>query len=68
MEEFYVGKKGAVYLRQENGSLARFGLRVAPHGTLEVFDHLRRTWHRLPAHIPDRSGGVVTLSVTREDK
>jgi len=57
-----------VYLRQENGSLARFGLRVAPDGILEVFDHLRRTWHRLPAHIPDRSGGVVTLSVTREDK
>lgn len=57
---FYIGKQGTLYFQRDNGSLARFGLRVAPDGALEVFDHLRRTWHRLPAHIPDRSGGVVT--------
>jgi len=35
---FYIGKQGTLYYQRENGSLARFGIRVNPDGTLTVFD------------------------------
>jgi len=63
---FYIGKQGALYLQRENGSLARFGLRVSNTGTLIVFDQLTRRWYELPAQIPDRSGGHVTIIAQRE--
>jgi hypothetical protein len=64
-EEFYVGKRGALYLRRENGSLSRFGIRVRDDGTLSVFDQLTRRWHRLPAEIPDRSGNLFAIGVEK---
>jgi len=62
---FYIGKKGAIYAQLENGSLARLGLRFTG-GKLVAFDPLRREWIELPTHIPDRSGGSVTITVTEE--
>jgi len=63
---FYIGKQGTLYQQRENGSLSRFGIRVAPDGTLKVYDHLLREWCDVPAEIPDRSGGHIKITVTRE--
>ncbi|NIV30499.1 MAG: hypothetical protein GWN58_13675 [Anaerolineae bacterium] len=64
-EEFYLGKRGALYLRRQNGSLSRFGIRVRSDGTIKVFDHLTRKWHALPEVIPDRSGEPIRFRVER---
>ena len=65
---FYIGKQGTLYFQRENGSLSRFGIRVAPDGTLKVYDHLTRKWYDVPADgIPDRSGGHIKITVIRED-
>ena len=66
MDEFYIGKKGTLYHQRENGSLSRFGIRVAEDGTLHVFDQLTRQWYAVPSQIPDRSGGTITLTITKE--
>jgi len=63
MDEFYIGKKHALYRRRENGSLSRFGIRLSPGGGLEVFDQLTRTWHRVPQAIPVRGGGSVRIII-----
>lgn len=64
-EEFYLGKKGALYLLRQNGSLSRFGIRVHADGTVEVFDQLTKRWHTLPEVIPDRSGDPIRIRVER---
>jgi hypothetical protein len=66
-EEFYIGKQGALYLRRENGSLSRFGIRVHADGTISVFDQLTRRWHVLPAVIPDRSGSLFAVKVEKTE-
>jgi len=62
---FYIGKRGALYQRRESGSLSRFGIRITEHG-IQVFDQLTRQWKELPTHIPDRSGGTITIAVAKE--
>jgi len=64
---FYIGKQGTLYYQRDNGSLSRFGIRVAPDGTLKVYDHLTRQWYDVPAEIPDRSGGHIRITITKED-
>ena len=64
-DSFYIGKKGAVYHRRENGSLSRFGIRITEDG-VQVYDPLTRQWCTLPPHIPDRSGGTITVAIAKE--
>ena len=63
--DFYIGKRGALYQRRENGSLSRFGIRITEHG-IRVYDQLTRQWAELPTQIPDRSGGTITIAVAKE--
>jgi hypothetical protein len=65
---FYIGKQGTLYYQRENGSLSRFGVRVNQNGTLQVYDHLTREWYDVPCVMPDRSGGRITISITKEDR
>ena len=65
--EFYIGKKGALYYHRENGGLLRFGVRVnADTGVITVFDQLTRQWYELPDLIPDRSGGSIKITLSKE--
>jgi len=63
--KFYIGKQGTLYFQREDGSLSRFGIRVAPDGTLKVYDRLTRQWYDVPAEIPDRSGGRIKITGAR---
>lgn len=65
MENFYLGKRSALYLRRRNGSLSRFGIRLTPNG-VQVYDHLQRRWYTLPDIIPIKGGGSVRIAVTQE--
>ena len=59
---FFIGKKGTLYYRREDGSLARFGIRVKPDNTIRVFDHLFREWVDLPDEIERNGGDPVELT------
>lgn len=63
---FYIGKQGTLYFRRPNGSLSRFGVRVRDGG-LVVWDPLLRRWYSLPARVPDRAGGGVSIEVSRSE-
>lgn len=63
MEQFYIGKSDILYLKKEDGSLRRFGIRVTPDG-LKVFDQLNHEWHDVPGVIPARGKPDLSIRVS----
>lgn len=59
---FYIGSKGTLYYKQENGRLTRFGVRVTPKG-LRVFDPLLHRWYDVPGEIETTGGGMAAIQV-----
>ena len=62
MQGFYVGAKGTLYYRQENGRLTRFGVRITPEG-FKVFDQMQHEWYDLPETIETTGGGTAVIRV-----
>lgn len=62
MEEFYIGSGDVLYLKRENGSLARFALRVTPEG-LKCFDQMMHEWYDVPALIAAQGKPDVRVTV-----
>ena len=64
---FYIGSGDTLYLQRENGSLARFSLRVTKEG-LKAFDQLTHTWYDVPSVIPSegKPNRKITIEVLDE--
>jgi hypothetical protein len=62
----YIGSKGTLYYRHENGRLTRFGVRVTEEG-LKVFDPILHTWYDVPASLETTGGGTVTIQVSADE-